>query len=353
MNVRDVNVVDSVSTEKYLRVASISVALYDYLITLPAEWRFYRSQSHVFRLSLACILFILIRYSSILVMVVSNYGVFTTTFTAESCAHYYLIAPIFKVVQVMVSQVILGVRAFNITRRNRRVGIGLLIFYFITVGFEWFINLYDRIPSVDNGNCTPGNSPHQTAWLFYLFAMLYDSVTLVISTVYLLRYNTTKGRFSRLIRAMLYDGLGYFVVLTAVNIFNLILYQASDDAVQSSGASLGYGVTWIMSQRILIHLREMCADMKGRLDNVVVSRQLCPGRDVATALRSQFGAHKGPIDVEFAPGSAVASENDVELDIQVHVERSVTVEYSAEELGQGQSLRKPPRVKWNSSTRPK
>ncbi|KIJ63169.1 hypothetical protein HYDPIDRAFT_113767, partial [Hydnomerulius pinastri MD-312] len=151
---------------------------------------------------------------------------------------------------------------------------------------------------------------------------------------------------------MIYDGLGYFVVLTACNILNLILYRASDEAVQSSGASLGYAVTWIMSQRILIHLREMSADMEGgRLDNVIVTRQLQPGRDVATALRSQFDSQKGPIDMEFGPNSPeVASANDMELDIRVHVERSVTVDYSAEgDLGQ--SFRKP-RVKWNQKPQP-
>ncbi|KAF9235787.1 hypothetical protein BU15DRAFT_33707, partial [Melanogaster broomeanus] len=95
---------------RYLRVAALSIAAYHYILTLPAEWRFYRSQSHICHLSLACILFILIRYISIVVLVISNYGVFSTSFTVESCEHYYLLAPVFKVLQTMVSQVILGVR---------------------------------------------------------------------------------------------------------------------------------------------------------------------------------------------------------------------------------------------------
>lgn len=66
----------------YIRIASVSIAAYEYvpwfhhltysrttdhasdsyLLTLPAEWRFYKSQKS-WRLSTGCILFILIRYA--------------------------------------------------------------------------------------------------------------------------------------------------------------------------------------------------------------------------------------------------------------------------------------------------
>jgi hypothetical protein len=62
-----------------------------------------------------------------MVLILSNYGFFSTGFTPETCQHYYLVAPVFKgwsssylqpedsidyaaVLQIMVSQVILGVR---------------------------------------------------------------------------------------------------------------------------------------------------------------------------------------------------------------------------------------------------
>lgn len=128
-------------------------------------------------------------------MVVSNCGVLATTFTVESCNHYYLLAPVFKgpsrlricptlsthplsVLQTMISQVILGVRyvgfvlsrlaqhpskrTFNIARRQRAVGIALATAFAITTAvspfpesanfstehlaqLEWFTNMYHRI----------------------------------------------------------------------------------------------------------------------------------------------------------------------------------------------------------------
>ncbi|KAG8216437.1 hypothetical protein J3R82DRAFT_6543 [Butyriboletus roseoflavus] len=130
-----------------------------YLITLPAELRFYKSQSTIFRPSLGCVLFILIRYVSIIVMVVSNYGNLATSFTVESCNHYYLVAPVFKVLQTMVSQIILGVRTFNIARRQRAVGIILATAFVVTTVFEWFTNMYNRVPVLANVSCTDAILP--------------------------------------------------------------------------------------------------------------------------------------------------------------------------------------------------
>jgi len=316
-------VVDSETSDKYLRIASISIALYDYIITLPAEWRFYRSQSSIFNLSIACILFILIRYVSIIVMLVSNYGNFATNFTQETCQHYYMMAPIFKVIQTMVSQVILGVRTWNIARRDKRIGMVLVLLFFTSITLEWFTNMFARIPVVVDGNCTPGNSGKTlSAWLYYVIAMMYDLVILTISTTHLLQYDILSSRLERVVKVLMYDGIGYLVVLTGSNILNIVLYRESNVQTQSAGASIGYAVTWIMSQRILIHLREM--QEAPRVESVILARPAQSARNVMAGFRS-----KGDADLVTSPRNTHAND-DVELDIRVHVERSVVVDYTNE-----------------------
>jgi len=102
--------------------------------------------------------------------------------------------------------------------------------------------------------------PDQTisAWLFYVIAMLYDFLTLSVSTHLLLKLRdySASSNSARLLKILLYDGLGYFVVLTATNLTNVVIYRGVGGAIQTSGASMEYAVIWIMSQRILIHLRE-------------------------------------------------------------------------------------------------
>jgi hypothetical protein len=118
----------ALAADNDLRIASLAMAAYDYLITLPAEYRLYKSAN---RRSLGFILFVLIRYTSIIVLVVSNVGFFYHGFTPKSCEHYHLAAPALKVVQMMVSQAILGVRTYGIAQSNPWVKRTLLSTYIL------------------------------------------------------------------------------------------------------------------------------------------------------------------------------------------------------------------------------
>ncbi|KAI0299007.1 hypothetical protein B0F90DRAFT_1730031 [Multifurca ochricompacta] len=125
-----------------LRIAALSVAAYDYLLTLPLEFRIYKSSN---RRSLGLVLFILIRYSSIVSLVVSNVGFFYHHFSPKACSHYMFVSPIFKVFHIMISQAIMGLRAYNIARRNVWIGWTLLSTYVVVVAFQWVSSLFNRI----------------------------------------------------------------------------------------------------------------------------------------------------------------------------------------------------------------
>lgn len=62
------------------------------------------------------------------------------------------------VVQIMVSQVIIGYRAWAITRRSKELGIFLLCFGVIVTGIEWYSNVDARIPVQDEVS-VPHNAP--------------------------------------------------------------------------------------------------------------------------------------------------------------------------------------------------
>ncbi|KAI0073637.1 hypothetical protein K474DRAFT_172789 [Panus rudis PR-1116 ss-1] len=322
----------------YLRIASLAIAGYDYILTIPAELRFYRSQRS-WMISPGCLLFILIRYLSICTLIISNVGYFGT-FSAETCRHYYLAAPTFKVLQTMISQIVLGIRAYNISKRSQIVFWSLLCLFILTLSMEWFTNMWGRAPTQNMfHNCTPGNTTnHLSVWLYYVLAMAYDLITLGISTFYLIGWSSNPNKMSGLVRLMFYDGLGYFVALTGANVFNLILYRTTDESYQSSGASVGYTVTWIMTQRILIHLRDAAAEHQVKQ---VVTRQLYSGRDISRAMRSQFetsinkdeeynykAGRSGvePPHTDYHTDSGLP-RTDVELDVQVQIEHTVTVDY--------------------------
>ncbi|KAH9980049.1 hypothetical protein BGW80DRAFT_1454593 [Lactifluus volemus] len=122
-----------------LRSASLSIAAYDFVLTLPMEYRLYKSTK---RDIVTLILFILIR---ILVLVSSNVGFFYHHFSPNFCRHYYRLTPIFKLVQLVISQAILGLRTHDISKKSRRVLWTILPAYFIVVGFQAFAAEYGRI----------------------------------------------------------------------------------------------------------------------------------------------------------------------------------------------------------------
>jgi len=140
----------AVAADNNLRIASLVLGAYDYLITLPTEYQIYKSSN---RRSFGFILFIVLRYSSIMILVLSNVGFFHHGFTPKSCEQYFMVPPVFKVIQMMASQAILAIRTYGISQRCPRVGWTLIAAYILVAVLQWFSSMYDRIPLMIDGNC--------------------------------------------------------------------------------------------------------------------------------------------------------------------------------------------------------
>lgn len=332
----------------YLRIASIAVALYDYLETAPTAWQFYREQWRQRRISSSCVLFVLIRATSIAVLVLSSYGFFYSRFDTSSCQKFYLLPPAFKVLQGMVSQVILGMRAWNLSRRSTTISYLLVALYLATTVLQWVSTLSGRKTSlalddtglVKQGNCRAfSSSTHDNwgAWVYYLVAFLYDAATVLISVFFLLKYKRTSNNsmMNKVIKMMLYDGLFYFVALATINFVNLVFFKTSAD-FQTAAASLGYAVSWIMSQRMLIHLHNATRERNHETTEkgITITENLGSARDVSHAVRTQFEPKDSgaTFDLTFPrrgqTDTAIPEDPDIDpnLSVQVRVERTVKLD---------------------------
>ncbi|KAF8259688.1 hypothetical protein EI94DRAFT_999273 [Lactarius quietus] len=300
----------AVAADNNLRIASLTLGAYDYLMTLPAEYRIYKSSNRR-----------------------SNVGFFHHGFKSNTCEHYFMLSPVFKVIQMMASQAILAIRTYGISQRSPYVGWTLMVTYLLVAGFQWFTSMYARVPYSIDGNCTilssHPKSPIST-WSFYMVAMLFDCLTLSISTFYLMRVRAATSNSSRLLKILLYDGLGYFVVLTLTNMANILLYRGIGSVIQTTGASFEYAVTWIMSQRILIHPRDARTDQTS-----VILSEPPSSRAVMSALRFD----KGPRDQSrIEPDLRSQDEFDNtenDFDLQVRIDRSIVVDGRAQEKAVG------------------
>ncbi|KAF9020465.1 hypothetical protein BDZ89DRAFT_1020150 [Hymenopellis radicata] len=316
----------------YLRIASIAIAFYDCIETLPATVRFYREQWLVPRFMLSTLLFGLLQATSIIVLAVSNAGFFYSNFTDESCERFYRVPPIFKVLQAMTSQAILGVRTFNLSRRSSLILKLLLLSYGIACTLEWFTTMWKRIPVRDpeHVRCRAFSTDASIgAWMYYAVAMTYDLITTTVSVVFLLRFRLSSGNslITKLVKMLLYDGLFFFAVLTAVNVVNLILYRQNQE-IQTAATSMAYSVTWIMSQRLLIHLHNASRERRNESisTSVTITKDLSHSRHIQHAMRSQFESKPG-IAVELTVPEFEMSYDGGPEEPEVHVRIEKTVSF--------------------------
>ncbi|KAF7321458.1 hypothetical protein MKEN_00666300 [Mycena kentingensis (nom. inval.)] len=343
----------------FMRTAALAVAVYDYLQTVPFEFRGLVLACRNRRLSQSLVLFLCIRYTSVVALVISNYGFFANDFSLQSCTRYFLFPSIFKVVQAMASQAILGVRAFNLSRKSASVGYILLAIYVVCCTFEWVTTMYSRQMDFHPILVRPIPSPFHSSSTNDLQGN--HSPPRGMGRLGLLRCSngpSSASIMAKITRLMLRDGLAYFVALALINVLNLIFYRVTyltlydrqtAFELQTAAASLGYTVTFVMSQKLVIHLHEASINRGDESANTiatVLTQQLTSPRDVSRAMRSQFesksdgGANLTVPDLE----SMTADKTEEEVDVQVRVERTVRTEpfgrvYELEDYSRNYSVR--------------
>ncbi|KAH9072784.1 hypothetical protein EDB83DRAFT_128151 [Lactarius deliciosus] len=161
--------------------------------------------------------------------------------------------------------------------------------------------------------------------------MFYDLLTLIISMAYLFKYHSSSRFASRLVRMMIYDGLGYFVVLTVVNTINAILTRTTNNVLQVSGGPIGGLFTFMMSQRILINLQNVSEERLHTESPPHVHRST---RSLSAKGRSSTGDHQ------------VHHQEGTEL-VQVRVDRSVVVGVGPWNAEPNDEQYRKPEVKWD------
>ncbi|PPQ77209.1 hypothetical protein CVT25_011055 [Psilocybe cyanescens] len=132
---------------------------------------------------------------------------------------------------------------------------------------------------------------------------------------------------------MLYDGLGYLFVLTGINIFNLILFKTSQD-IQTAASSLGYCVSWIMSQRLLIHLYDASRERREESlegAEITISKHIGTAREVSRVVRTRFDQKSDtPFDLVRRPTTADSETEEGypdDVGVQVRIERTVKLNH--------------------------
>ncbi|KAF7300322.1 hypothetical protein HMN09_00915500 [Mycena chlorophos] len=293
----------------YIRVAALSVAAFEYLQVLPFVYRLLREPWTTGRISSTFVLFFLLQATSIAVLTITNVGFFATNFSYAECLRFYILPGIFKLFQAGVVQIILGLRAWSISRKSRGIAFFIVAIYIVCGTFAWLTTLYNRRIAwkPDLRNCSSiGPRGVLGGWDYYIVAFSYDFAVTCISGWYLIRMSPSPRSalaaqgMSRLPRMILIDGLWYFVVLSAANLASVAFYRIIDirfsghspdvaGDLQTAAATLGYAVRWIMTQKMMVHLHE--AAIARREDSIAEALSIGAAKGNNTQTRPSSSMH--------------------------------------------------------------
>ncbi|CAE6527123.1 unnamed protein product [Rhizoctonia solani] len=228
-----------------LRVATFSIAAFDFLQTIPGEIKLYRKQIAQGRMSIVCFLFIVVRYVSIVSLVLNGIGFYATSFDMESCRKFRLAAPVTKMFAGIASQGLIFMRTWAISRKSRPVLITLSTLCIITLPMLVMGNVYMREPAVTNGSCIAKQrtGTFNSAPMYYGAMSGFDIIACGIATYYLIDRNSN-GAMSRFTKKVMHHGMIYAFGTTLVNII-VLLGTSHVKYVEKLGAFLSVAVRLI------------------------------------------------------------------------------------------------------------
>ncbi|KDN45267.1 hypothetical protein K437DRAFT_256719 [Tilletiaria anomala UBC 951] len=232
---------------------SLGMVLWDYLLTLPNEIRWYRKKGFV----LITLPFVIVRYVPIIWLVLFLTGQ-RAFWTEKTCNVVGRIVPYACCIVTLGASAIFVFRTWAIYNRNRTI-LCLLCFLWVGQAVCTLVVTSYTIPLIGPGGlgCFPLAKPHPNVYYAYFIAnVIFDVAIVLISSLRLLKgmkaspNQRTAGMWRQ---RLLADGLLYFVAVLVVNVLNAAFFAANPMwAYAYINAALNVAVTGISASRLVL-----------------------------------------------------------------------------------------------------
>ncbi|KDN38859.1 hypothetical protein K437DRAFT_259258 [Tilletiaria anomala UBC 951] len=233
--------------------ASLAMVLWDYLLTLPDEIRWYRKKGFV----LITLPFVIVRYVPIIWLVMFLTAV-RAFWTEKPCDLIARTIPYVCSIVTLGASAIFVFRTWAIYNRNRTI---LCLLCFLWVGQAVCTLLFASfvIPLVGPGglSCFPLSKSHANVFYAnFVTIVVFDVAIVLISSLRLLKgikASPTQSTASIWSQRLLADGLLYFIAVLVVNVLNAAFFAANPQWSYSSiNAALNIAVTGISASRLVL-----------------------------------------------------------------------------------------------------
>ncbi|PBK76825.1 hypothetical protein ARMSODRAFT_245299 [Armillaria solidipes] len=239
--------------------AMYAVVLWDWLISLPREWRFVW-KTHWTPVKIA---YLFCRYWVIIVVPYLLFC-FVVDHSLETCRKIYKIPVALAMWNQVGSESVLLIRTYAFFNRNVYIlwmlicAIGGVVAYQLYVDTTQMLLLPFTTPPYDRGPCFPMSKPHSAHLLgFFIAPLLFDTVVTFMTIVkaFMIR-RRNGGPSSRLIQTFIREGVFYYILISIANLINGIFYLQPRQVISAINIPLSVMMGPVLACRLILDLRE-------------------------------------------------------------------------------------------------
>ncbi|KAL0949005.1 hypothetical protein HGRIS_009104 [Hohenbuehelia grisea] len=242
---------------KYLTASSGVLLVYDYLLTFSDEVIFFWSSPW----NVGKVLFLLTRYMPMVEAILTYFNQLGTSVSVSTCELLFNITGWMFIFNTCIAEAILMLRVWALWNRSKRVAafFTILSMTCIVLAAVLFIKFHGSQRFLDQPRVValPGCYPISADKIIvvaYILLMVFESVILgLMLTKGVRHYRTSSSSF---IRAMLQDGVVYFVTLMSVSFINAIVFIAAAPEMANILTPMQRSLHSMLSARILMRMRK-------------------------------------------------------------------------------------------------
>ncbi|KAJ7459091.1 hypothetical protein B0H11DRAFT_2060397 [Mycena galericulata] len=239
--------------------AMYAVVIWDWLISLPREWRFVW-KTHWTPVKIA---YLFCRYWVIAVVPYLLYC-FVMDHSLETCQKIYKIPVALALWNQVGSESVLLIRTYAFFNRNIYVLWFLLCAMSGVVAYQLYVDTSQMLllqffkPPFDRGPCFPRSKPHSAHLLgFFIAPLLFDTIVTAMTVwkAFTIR-RRNGGPNSRLIQTFLREGVFYYILISIANLINGIFYLQPRQVISAINIPLSVMMGPVLACRLILDLRE-------------------------------------------------------------------------------------------------
>jgi len=242
----------------YTYVAAASILFYDYLLMISMEIKYIWWS----KWTVTKVLYLLARYLPIVDTSIVLYLELTPEVPLNVCKTLYPLANWLVVMELVITEGILGLRTWAIWKRSRNIGIGLgaMMLANLVVQF-YFVNRVNKsmtfAPALYPGyrGCFITGAS-RIIWVNYASLTVVEIVVLALVCISAFR-SYRQGHSSELTNVVHKDGIMFYVYLLVLTIANVFIDLLAPEALLTMISPLEDCLYSVLTTRIIINIRDV------------------------------------------------------------------------------------------------